>query len=80
MIASEVSASGTNRMMIGKPRVMNAVVLKPNKAMQAIMKPMKRAPQSPTNILAGWKLYGRNPAIAPTRIRAMEAKSIRLMK
>ena len=34
------------------------------------MKPKNKAPESPANILAGWKLWTKNPKVLPSMIKA----------
>ena len=52
-IAISVSEIGTNRMITGKPSVMNVVVLNPSSDKQASVNPRNNAPQSPWKIDAG---------------------------
>ena len=68
IIAINVSEIGTNRIMTGNPNVINVVVLNPSNDRHASVKPRNSAPQSPWKIEAGWKLYGRKPAMEPARI------------
>ena len=74
-----VSIIGTANTTIGAPKVKNVEVLnpKPNKEITDNMKPINKAPQSPMNIFAGWKLNTKNPPMDPASKSVNEVISVR---
>ena len=71
MIANNVSIIGIANIIRGTINDVKVTFLKPNNAITAIMNPIKLDPQSPANIDAGWKLYIKNPNVAPNIVNAI---------
>ena len=70
MIANKVSSIGIARIISGIINDVIVTFLNPNKAITAIINPMKLEPQSPANIVAGLKLYTKNPKVDPNIVKA----------
>ena len=68
-IANDVSNIGIASINRGIIKEVRVTLLKPSKAITAIMKPMNREPESPAKMLAGWKLWTKNPKTEPNIIK-----------
>lgn len=56
IIANKVSMNGTAKITIGKNNAIIVIFLNPSKERNPMINPIIKAPLSPKNILAGWKL------------------------
>ena len=73
---SSVSKMGMPKTSMGNPIPTKASALDAvSTEAVAIIKPTNRLPQSPINILAGWKLKNRNPVKAPDRASITTART-----
>ena len=68
IIANNVSNIGIASITIGAIKTTTVYVLAtPTIAITAIINPINCAPTSPTKVLAGYLLNGKNPAVPPAR-------------
>jgi len=75
-MAKKVSSIGIPRIRMGTAKVKVVALLRaPSTDTVAKTPPKKSAPPSPINILAGGKLYGRNPIEEPINKKEIKADS-----
>ena len=68
IIAQKVSSIGTTKMQSGIIIEDVSIDLNPSKVITAIINPKNIEPESPINILAGLKLWSKNPKVEPNII------------
>ena len=69
IIANTVSNIGIARIKTGIISDVRVTLLKPSRAITAIMNPMNNDPESPAKIDAGWKLWTKKPKTEPSMIK-----------
>ena len=68
-----MSIIGTDKIKNGTNIVSSGDFITPVIERVASKNPANKAPESPINIFAGWKLYVKNASIAPAKINAINA-------
>ena len=65
LILIRLTPESINKINIGIKNEVSVAVLNPNNAITAIINPKNIDPESPANILAGLKLWTKNPKVEP---------------